>query len=441
MNELGKGVRRVLGLGVLGMVLVACGDLLTVDDPQRYTDEDLDDALDAVAAGVEGDFHTAIDSWVVSQALMSDEYRHTGTWGGYEDLDLGRIRYDDTPYASGAQNTLLEARWAAQDAQERFERVIGDGYETEAIHIQVKTVEGLTELIMGQDWCEAPRGPGEEAIPSDEVLQQAVDNLTEAEGLAEVAGEEEWRQTAVAARARAHLLLENFDQAAQDASEIPDDFVYYARFSTNTGRQNNWNVTVNTRGHNEQAGVAEPWQDLVDTEQHLLRDPWTDELDPRVPIQHEGQMGQNGFSPHFSQWKHQGQGDDIRLLHSGEMRLIEAEVLWRNDDLEGALDIMNDVREAAGLSELPGTNDPEEVRDYILHERFAETFMEGGRLTDLRRFGMVDEMHVERAENPGENIFGPDRPVMFPLSSSEGVNNPNIEDDRSERCLILASDV
>ncbi|MGD8361727.1 MAG: hypothetical protein PVJ04_09870, partial [Gemmatimonadota bacterium] len=74
---------RLLGGGALAALLFmgvyACGDLLEVSDPQRYTSEDLDQSLKAVADGVEGDLNSSHDNVVVHNALASDELQHSGT--------------------------------------------------------------------------------------------------------------------------------------------------------------------------------------------------------------------------------------------------------------------------------------------------------------------------------------------------------------------------
>ncbi|HZD06087.1 MAG TPA: hypothetical protein VE173_14345, partial [Longimicrobiales bacterium] len=131
-------VVAILGMG-------ACGDVLTVSDPERYTSEDLDEALEAVGNGVEGALHEVIDSWVIDQALLADEYQHTGTWSGYDEVDHGRFEYG-TSSEDGEFNALLRARWFAQDAEERFLRVMGESAASDPLMAQVHTTAGLVDL-------------------------------------------------------------------------------------------------------------------------------------------------------------------------------------------------------------------------------------------------------------------------------------------------------
>jgi hypothetical protein len=437
MNRHLSGFRALPLAAVLGVLILGCDDILTVADPQRYTSEDLDEALEAVAAGVEGDLHFAIDQWVIHTSLASDVYRHTGTWAGYEEFDAGTFQFGNSGGSNTPMERLLRARWSAMDAKERFERVL-EGATNHPLYVQVQTVEGIAELLLGQSWCEAPISPLGPAVPDTQILESAVEKLTTAQSLAQSAGEGGWAQVAQAARARAHLLLGNYDQAAADAAAIPDGFMYVAKHSLNSGRQNNQIVSLTTAGENRAAGIRERWWEMVDTSAHLLRDPWTDELDPRVPIRFTGELGVNGFTDHYSQWKYRSRGDDIPMFHTGEMRLIQAEAHWRNGALQPAIDLMNGVRSGAGLGPLPPTTDADVVKDYLLHERFAQMFMEGQRMSDLERFGLFREIPVTRGEAPGQNLFGADRPVKFPLTRNEALNNPEIEDSAAARCLPRA---
>ena len=78
----------------------------------------------------------------------------------------------------------------------------------------------------------------------------------------------------------------------------------------------------------------------------------------------------DGATDHYSQFKYTELDSDMALLDSEEMRLIEAEVLWRNSDFPGAIAIMDALRAAAGLGPLAASTDSDQVLDYLLHERF-----------------------------------------------------------------------
>ncbi|NNF29197.1 MAG: hypothetical protein HKN73_18370, partial [Gemmatimonadetes bacterium] len=83
--KINRAIKGAASAALSILALSACGDLLDVSDPQQYTSTDLDQALPAVANGVEGSMHQVVDSYVIYQALLGDEYQHTGTWSGYDE--------------------------------------------------------------------------------------------------------------------------------------------------------------------------------------------------------------------------------------------------------------------------------------------------------------------------------------------------------------------
>ena len=138
-----KSNRMLPGRALLGVLLVlgatGCKGLLDVQDPQRYTSEDLDNSLDAVTNGVEGDLYNAHDNMVMYASLASDELQHSGTWNDWDDLDHGRWQYDLTsPSADG----YLRTRWFARDTEERLTRVyeekgLGDPMKSKGMALEI----------------------------------------------------------------------------------------------------------------------------------------------------------------------------------------------------------------------------------------------------------------------------------------------------------------
>lgn len=430
--------RSAVHLAACGFLLLAaaCGDLLDVADPQRYSSDDLDQALEAVAAGAEGDLHIAVDQYVIFQGLLSDELQHTGTWTGYDDIDHGRFSYSNNDRVEPTYNELLRVRTFAINSEERFVRVLGESEAaTSRLTAQVRMVGAVADLLLGQAFCESPSGPSEAAIPSDQLLEQAIQKFTVAIETAEAADADSFRLVNIAGRARAHLLLGNLPEAYNDARRIPDDWVEYANFSANSTRQDNDVVQLITAGNNTAAGLREKWWPVIDTAADKMLDPWTEEPDPRIPVLFEGETAVDGVTDHYSQWKYQKLEDDIPLLDSQEMRLIEAEYhLLAEKNAAAALAILNALREDAGLSALADPGDPDVMFDYLAHERFAELFMEGMRATDLRRWRIVAEVFgaMKDPERPAS------RPTAFPMDDLEARDNPSIEDDVSLRCLPMS---
>ena len=435
-----KKFTRVFVMGACLTALGGCDSLLEVQDPSRFTDDDLDGALTAVANGVEGQLNGMFDGLTINSAILGDEMQHTGTWSGWDDTDHGRIIYaNDGRSGFGGSLHLLRARFAAQDAIARFDRV---GNAPAALYAQVEVVEGWTNLLLAMHYCEAPGGPNTAVMSDVQLFAQARDELTSAMATAAGAGATDYERWARAGIARAELFLGNDAAAAAAAGGVPDGWSYSARYQV--GTQENLIVNLAAEGVQKAAGIREKWWGLVDLAERKLNDPlsraWLmlDEPDPRVPIRHDvgppASLGVDGITLFYSQWKYTDKGDEIRFTSSEEMRLIEAEVDWRAGNLAAAMTTLNVLRTDAGLSPLTATTSAD-VFTVLMNEHFAELFMEGQRTPFLVRHGLIPDM---MAAGDFVGTVNP-RAVKFPLTDEEPQNNPNIEDDIAARCLDQVS--
>jgi hypothetical protein len=297
------------------------------------------------------------------------------------------------------------------------------------------TVEGWADLLNAESYCEAPAEASGPAVSDQELMAIAKAELTAAMSVAQASGATDYYNWALAGRARANLWLGDYSAALADAQAVPAGFMWAAKYSING--TNNWMVTVSTYGENNAGSVREKWWALVDTVAEKLMDPYTGELDPRVPIHYNpGDKGVDGITDFYSQWKYQDRGSDIPLSHKGEMKLIEAEVYWRNGDMANAMAALNFLRVRAGLTAHSTTPMPsaDQVFEYFMHEMFAELFVEGRRFGYLARLGQVEEIFA--------GLNQPDRPLPRPtkwtLNSGEARYNPEIEDNPSVRCLPMS---
>ncbi|HEY6208271.1 MAG TPA: RagB/SusD family nutrient uptake outer membrane protein [Gemmatimonadales bacterium] len=423
-------------------LLAGCGGLLDVSDPSRFKDEDLDKALDAVANGAEGEFHGALDNLIYFSALLGDEWQHTGTWADWDDADHGRVRYAQDP-ADFTMDDLLRARFAAQDAQARFQRVLGSGAASSPLMAQVLAVDGVIDLILAENFCEAPEGQGTAAISDTAMYRQAITKLQNAQAVANASGRRvrgqgdtvDYALVAQAGIARANLFLGNYAEARAAAQAVPTAFTYGAVYTENA--QRNDIVFLATAGFNKAGGVREKWWSQVDTVNSMLIDPFTGERDPRVPIRHDPRaVGVDGITPFYSQWKYRSLNSTIEVIGGREMRLIEAEAAWQSGDYATAMAILNALRADVGLSAVPTPGTRDSVFEVLLHERFAENFMEGHRTNDLYRFNLT-AAYVARGDFDSPTAGGrssPDRATKFPLSQTEATYNAQIVDNASVRC-------
>ncbi|MGH7468752.1 MAG: RagB/SusD family nutrient uptake outer membrane protein [Longimicrobiales bacterium] len=424
MRRISRLIVKNASVLVASATLLAACDFLEVADPGRYTDEALNTpiALEAVANGVENDVMTLVDDMALAQALLSDEYMHSGTWTEWEAIDNGEGRPGNSS-DYGVQLTMVQRRTAAQRAQERFRTVLGDSANRTEIMARVIATEAWSNLLLGMHNCESPPGPGEAPVSDVEMYRRSIPIFTRAIEIARAAQSPAYEQMALAGRARANLLAGNLDAAAADARTLPDNFSYTAKFSDTPGPQNAI-VTLTHPSRLKAGGLDQVHWGKIDTIAGFARDPWTNQLDRRLKVSHPaGARGADGTTPHFAEEKFTNVTDDILLTHGWEMRLIEAEVALRQNNLTLALQLINRVRANATLNAVSATT-AAEVQRYLLWERFSQLFLEGHRANDLARFNLARDL-------------GSNRATKFPLNTTELNLNSHTSGNTSGRCPSL----
>ena len=235
------------------------------------------------------------------------------------------------------------------------------------------------------------------------MLAQAEAGFADAMATARRAGSTEYAMAAQAGRAQARTLLNDWLGAEADAVSIPAGFSYEARFNDTNP---NSVVRESSITHNRYAGLMYKWWPLIEQGNGpgFMQDPWSGASDPRVPVYFTGELGEDAATPYRSQWKYGDLDDDIPMLHSDLMHLIVAESKARVGDHGAAMMIVNQLREAVGLTGLETPTDSDMMEEILLLERFAELFMEGQRLVDLHRKGLMREVFnaLDDPERPGE---------------------------------------
>ena len=103
------------------------------------------------------------------------------------------------------------------------------------------------------------------------------------------------------------------------------------------------------------------------------------------------------------------------ILRYGDVVLMKAEAQLRGGDAGAALATVNDLRAKRGAAALGSLNEAE-----MLDERGREMYWEGGRRTDLIRFGKFTEAWSEK---PASEAFR----NKFPIPSLALASNPNLK--------------
>ena len=135
------------------------------------------------------------------------------------------------------------------------------------------------------------------------------------------------------------------------------------------------------------------------------------------------------FEPHV--WKYfdpnAGNPSDTDVnwpvLRLADILLVYAEALneANSGPTQEAYDAINQVRNRAGLADLPAGLDQEAFRDAVLQERAWELCFEGHRWFDLKRTGKL----IEAITAYGQPIE--DKHLLFPIPLREMDTNPELE--------------
>lgn len=113
----------------------------------------------------------------------------------------------------------------------------------------------------------------------------------------------------------------------------------------------------------------------------------------------------------YDVWVFRSNTAPIYLIRGEELLLIYAEANIRLGNYSDAVDALDVVRQAAGLSNYSGTVDEESLIDEMLNQRRYALFGEGHRWIDMRRYNRLNQLPIDR---PGDEVW-----VSFPLPANE----------------------
>jgi hypothetical protein len=185
-----------------------------------------------------------------------------------------------------------------------------------------------------------------------------------------------------------------------------------AFFSTNTTQENN-NLAFETSNRREFTVYNTQWAQNPKTDPRV---PWDTVKTTSGAIQ----TGQDGRTPFFQQRKLVGLGADIPMVKGTEMLLLRAEAALRNNDVAGAMTLINQERAFYSATALPPLTATTAAQAWpiLQKERGAVLWLETRRFWDLRRW------NAEPA--PIKNTFLDNRDKCIPISENERQSNPNV---------------
>ena len=231
--------------------------------------------------------------------------------------------------------------------------------------------------------------------------------------------------------ARANLMSGKYDEALAAAQLVPAGFEKDAVYSSNSTAQNNNQFVQGNTASNRSYTIRGVWCHQIDTVSGSMKDWYSDQLDSRVPLQHDNNnskgynLGAGGVVKFFSNGKaSRRRARQSRSRSTAKWCLIQAEVYWRKGQFQTAIDKMNINRAAAGLPNLVLPDDRRHlhVGSRCVAERAVRATLRG-RLPDA---GPVSVQPRRRRSS------APVGSIKLPLSVTEAINNPNITHRRRE---------
>jgi hypothetical protein len=364
----------------IAALLSGC-DLFEVVNPGPIIDDALNEeaAGKTVLVGVVADVEVAVDdmSWLGGPASTDLDADATQPW--LQDAGEGRLTVINAEYS---WHPMQLARWGAAAGIARLGETQPDAATNQYLTAAYMWA-GWANRILGDNACIAVFGgedkDGDGMTESGEVQDKdqhyvrALERFETALSRAQSGGHDSIAMASTAGMAQANLMLGNYSQAQSLAAQIPDDFMWAARRSSNTGREIN-SVYQFTHEGTKQITVWGMYNDSIGPD-----------TDPRVPWRDMNQTSGGGVKPFYRQLKYTDRGDDFALAKGHEMRLIEAEVMLRMGDREGAIAKINYVRERVGVPPVSAATD-DEAWLVLDRERNFELWLEARRLKDNQRF-------------------------------------------------------
>ena len=402
---------RLAGSALVLGALLACKGALEVQNPGPIKDELLDtpEAVPGFVAGMSGDLSATLDEIVRLTGVASDDISHGGSYAGEGLWVRGIINEEDV---NGQWAGMQRARWTAESGIERIKRIPGyTRYDTDSVTARANLLAGFANRLLGENVCSTTIDGGPEQ-PYTIHFSRAEAYFTEALRITGPTGFATIRNAAYGGRASVRAWQGKWAEAVADAALVPDNFTYFAIYSTNSTRERN-ELVFETNNRREYTVFNSQWAQVF--------------KDPRVPwdtlytnaSKTAIQKGQDGRTNYFLQKKYVDLGADIALVKGAEMLVLRAEERLRNNDIPGAFTFINRARAVyTGLTPLAVPATLAEAWRILQKERGAVTWLEARRLWDLRRW------NAETGD--AHNSFLDTRAKCIPISREERLANPNL---------------
>jgi hypothetical protein len=427
----------LLGAALALGAITACKGLLDVSVPSRIPASPLENPANALllANGAIADFDCALGAYAVMAGMLTDELEDATLTAARWVYDQRQVPSDQQRYAVNdcdAQGTYVPVN-RARGSADNVLRILGSatdaempaGVSRDSLVAIMSAYAGYSRVLLGEMFCSAvisrvnPDGSidyGSELTP-EQVLQSADSMFTAAIQAAQATGSTDALNMAYIGRARARLDLGRHEEARADAEQVTDpSYLHEATASSATARRENRVYNESNAATGVASSVGPRYQQMS----------YNGKADPRVSAAATGKSSTTGVVL-WAQQKYPTAASSIPVAKWAEARLIVAEAAARANTLPEAIAIINDFHQRAGLDPYSGPATQSAVLAQIIEERSRELWLEGHRLSDVRR----NDLRLQPAPGtPYRNggVYGADgKDLCLKLPDVERQNNPRLQ--------------
>ncbi len=418
-------------------------DLLKVNNPERISEEQLNDALlvEVLTNSVIGEFSAMYDDPFIWRGSMFTDEQITGiNWESTARLNQRLVRYDegDPDFMFSA---ISAARAMADSVSGRFRTLLADPGSDERMATAL-IYAGYSHIILGDAMCEAVFDVDETISSQAQIYERGLTRLEDGMQVAGAAGREDLVNLARVGLARTHLNLGNGSQVVQYASSVPQDFVHWVEYEQTSDGGTDLVLWGRINGGNHSLGVHPEFLNGTFGDKDLV----TSQTDPRLQHTPSWSLGHNrltrlykpyqslpfsgfngeaiasGGSPPFYE-----RGTDIKMASGLEAlhHLYEAAGSGGTGPAGSTLDFVNARRAFGGQEPINLSGDA--LMAELREQRARDMYLGGFRLGDLRRWknqGVGDFFPAGTHPTSEWGSYG--NATCFPLPLEEYEGNPNL---------------
>ena len=387
---------RIVASAVLAgsVALAGCGDLLDVENPNNVTEEAVQRLQGAAALvnGAEARTFAAISQIWLPYLTVSDDlvWGDDGSRDAWGSLDEGQIQDPLNEFIDAYFPTIAQARWMADETVATMEGHLSefpDDDDLEALFYRAQFNKGLIYLIIGETMEEFAFSDKDEEGPiissaefPTTIFGPAITAFTAATNSADIG----MAAQAFLARAYHARELRNVAKANPNPADPSSNYISVAEANAAAAAvlaaadaDWYWEATYSaaTIGNTMANWVNSRGEPLVSPALLELTDPIDTDVLGAMPIVDRFRVGSNNFTP-------------LTLVSTRQMHLILAEAALAGGGGDFTASI-NAVRALDGLTPFSGQVSDHEMLDYT---RRANLPLQGQRLLDMYRFGVVDDL-------------------------------------------------